>query len=130
MELDLANDLPPILCLHHEVGQVFLNLLINATHAIKERLESDPNSPKGKITLATSCSEKEITVTISDNGNGISKEIIDKVFDPFFTTKDVGKGTGQGLAIARDVIQNKHDGEITVISLPGEGTTFTLHLPR
>lgn len=69
-------------------------------------------------------------MTFTDNGCGIAENILNKIFDPFFTTKEVGKGTGQGLAIARNVILNNHGGDIEVTSEPGLGSTFTIHLPR
>ena len=130
IDLDLEADLPRIPCFHNDIGQVFLNLIMNATHSIKERLEKTPDSPKGRIVIKTAQNESEIIVSVRDNGLGIPECILSKIFDPFFTTKEVGKGTGQGLAIVRNVIINKHDGDIEVESTEGEGSTFVIHLPR
>ncbi len=130
VELELAENLPLVHCHPNDIGQVMLNLLLNAAHSIKERLERAPNTPKGSIVIRTTSSPKDLTMTITDNGCGIADNILNKIFDPFFTTKEVGKGTGQGLAIARDVILNKHGGDIEVTSEPGLGSTFTIHMPR
>lgn len=130
VELALAEDLPQVYCHPSDIGQVVLNLLLNSAHSIKERLEQAPNSIKGMILIRTTASEKDVILTITDNGCGIPENILNKIFDPFFTSKEVGKGTGQGLAIARNVILNKHDGDIEVTSEPGLGSTFTIHLPR
>ena len=130
VNLDFAEDLPRVYCHSNDIGQVLLNLLLNAAHSIKERLEKSPNTPKGLIVIATSFTEERVSIKITDNGCGIPQSIITKIFDPFFTTKEVGKGTGQGLAIARNVIISKHGGEIEVSSEEGIGSTFTIHLPR
>ncbi len=130
VELALAEDLPQVYCHPSDIGQVVLNLLLNSAHSIKERLEQAPNSIKGMILIRTTAAEKDVILTITDNGCGIPENILNKIFDPFFTTKEVGKGTGQGLAIARNVILNKHDGDIEVTSEPGQGSTFTIRLPR
>ncbi len=129
METDLSEDLPPISCLANELGQVFLNLIVNAVHAIQERL-GDNSEDKGKITIRTKKgNDGFIEISISDTGVGIREEIKDRIFDPFFTTKEVGKGTGQGLAIVRNVVVDKHGGSIDFKSRVGEGTTFYIRLP-
>ena len=129
VETDFAEDLPQVPCLTDEMGQVILNLLINAAHSIEEKLGENPDGKKEKIVLTTRHIDTMVEITIRDNGMGIPPEIRKKIFDPFFTTKEVGKGTGQGLAIARDVIVNKHGGSIEALSSEGEGTTFILRLP-
>ncbi len=129
VDLKLDPNLPMIYCHANEIGQVILNLLVNAAQSIKERLDFAPETPKGNITISTNRLEDKIQVQIADNGVGIPQEILDKIFDPFFTTKDVGKGTGQGLTIARDVIQNKHEGHLNAVSEIGQGATFTIQLP-
>lgn len=102
-----------------QLGQVFLNMLLNARQAIKHR---------GTITITTKSSEKDIAIIIADNGCGIEQEILPSIFDPFFTTKEPGKGTGLGLGICQTIVK-KHGGEITVESDVGRGTTFTIRLP-
>ena len=125
VETDLA-DLPPVTCRIGEINQVFLNLLINAGHAI-----SDANKDaggKGRIRVCTAPEPNGVLISISDTGCGIPESIRDRIFDPFFTTKEVGRGTGQGLAIARSVVE-QHGGTITFTSEVGTGTTFHVHLP-
>ncbi|MDO8947183.1 MAG: PhnD/SsuA/transferrin family substrate-binding protein [Desulfocapsaceae bacterium] len=129
LETDFADDLPLVPCLSNEMGQVFLNLLVNAAHAIATKLGGNPSGPKGHITISTRLAGDQVEIRLQDTGCGIPEDILSKVFDPFFTTKDVGKGTGQGLAIARDVIVNKHDGTLEVESAPGQGATFIIRLP-
>ncbi|MCG8508685.1 MAG: ATP-binding protein, partial [Rhodospirillales bacterium] len=119
-------DLPPVSCMAGELKQVFLNLVVNSAHAIAA---AGRKANTGKITVATSIEEAFAVVRISDNGTGIPHHIQDRVFDPFFTTKELGKGTGQGLAIARDIIVTKHGGTIGFETEPEKGTTFTIRLP-
>jgi len=129
VDLHLKKDLPQIPCLADEMGQVFLNLLVNAAHAIAGKLGDNPTGDKGTITISTDVLDEMVEIRVNDTGMGIPEDIRKKIFDPFFTTKEVGKGTGQGLAIARDVIVNKHDGTIEAESVVGEGTTFIIRLP-
>ena len=129
IKTDLDPDLPSVLCLVDEMGQVILNMLVNAAHAIGDKLGENPEGQKGVITLTTRQDEQWVELRISDTGAGIPEEIRQRVFDPFFTTKQVGKGTGQGLAIAHDVITGKHKGTITLESEVGVGTTFIIRLP-
>ena len=121
---DLCQDLPQVPGLPGLLSQVFLNIIVNAAHAIKDKGSKE----KGKIGICSARTEAGISVTISDTGTGISPEIINKIFDPLFTTKAVGKGTGQGLTISHDVIVNKHGGTIRVESEEGKGSTFIIEL--
>jgi PAS domain S-box-containing protein len=120
------GELPQVNCNVGELNQVFLNLIVNAAHALAE---SGKDSSTGRITIVTAAADDQVTIAITDNGCGIPQENLDKVFDPFFTTKPVGRGTGQGLAIARSIVAEKHGGHIDVHSVVGKGTTFMLHLP-
>jgi len=129
MELKLDDNLKEILCLQDELNQVFLNIIVNSSHAISEKNQQNNSNELGKIIIETNKKNDTAIIKISDSGNGIKKSIIDKVFDPFFTTKEVGKGTGQGLAIVHDIISNKHRGKISVESEEGVGTTFIIELP-
>ena len=129
VELDLSDKIPQISCLSDEIGQVILNLLVNSAHAIEEKLGRTPDKEKGTITIKTDLQPPWVVISLSDTGTGMPQFVAEKVFDPFFTTKSVGKGTGQGLAIAYDVIVNKHNGKIKVSTEPGKGTTFTIKLP-
>jgi len=129
LQLDLAPDLPKVVCLAGEIGQVFLNLLVNAAHTITEKLGRTPVGNKGLITVTTRVDGSSVLIHFADTGCGIPDFAKAKIFDPFFTTKAVGSGTGQGLAIAYDVVTRKHDGTLTYITAIGEGTTFTVRLP-
>ncbi len=113
------GELPPLKCYPQQLNQVFMNLLINAAHAIEEQ---------GEIVIKTWSVNNFVCVSISDTGSGIPAENLDRIFDPFFTTKEVGKGTGLGLSISYDLV-NKHNGELEVESEFGKGTTFTVKLP-
>lgn len=126
---DLEPSLPLVSCLADELGQVFLNILVNAVHAIENRLRDSDQRGRGIITIATRQQGDWVDIRLSDTGTGIPEEIRDRIFDPFFTTKTVGKGTGQGLAIAHDVVTKKHGGALSVESVVGEGSTFILRLP-
>jgi len=103
--------------------------LVNAVHAIESKIKSSGSKDRGLIVISTRQSGEMVEVRISDSGSGIPEEIIGRIFDPFFTTKTVGKGTGQGLAIAHDVITKKHGGTIRVESEAGQGATFIIVLP-
>lgn len=125
---DLDKELPTIDGLPAEINQVVLNIIVNSAQAIGEVLNDRPEN-KGTITIKTSREDASAVIEISDNGPGIPEDIRARVFEPFFTTKEVGKGTGQGLAIAHSVVVKKHGGTITCDSEAGDGTTFTIHLP-
>ncbi|SKA09359.1 PAS domain S-box-containing protein [Trichlorobacter thiogenes] len=118
------GDLPKVPCNIQQVNQVFMNLLVNACHAI----ESNQLEALGTITVRTWADEDNAFVAISDTGCGMSEEVQRRIFEPFYTTKEVGKGTGLGLSISHEIIK-KHAGELTVTSVVGTGTTFTIRLP-
>jgi two-component system, NtrC family, sensor kinase len=120
------GELPEVLCNAGELNQVFLNLIVNAAHAIQQ---AGKDATLGRIEISTAVDAPFVTIEIADNGCGIAQEHVEKIFDPFFTTKEVGKGTGQGLAIARAIIVDKHAGSIEVRSTVGVGTRFVLRLP-
>ncbi|MCK5558929.1 MAG: sensor histidine kinase, partial [Candidatus Hydrogenedentes bacterium] len=125
-EFDAA--LPLVSCLPGELNQVILNLIMNAAQAIGRVVRDDSNG-KGQITVSTRRDDGWAEIRISDTGTGIQTDVLPRIFDPFFTTKEVGKGTGQGLAIARSVIADKHGGTIDFESEEGKGTVFTVRLP-
>lgn len=125
VETDLS-ELPAVVCNIGELNQVLLNLIVNAAHAIAE---SGKDSATGRIKITTHTAHEQVSICVSDNGCGIPGENMQKIFDPFFTTKAVGRGTGQGLAIARSIVVDKHGGSIDVQSEPGVGTSFVLSLP-
>jgi signal transduction histidine kinase len=106
---------------------VVLNLIVNAAHAIGDVVKG--TAAKGKIRVSTRLLDDQVEISISDSGKGIPVEVRSRIFDPFFTTKEVGKGTGQGLAIARTVIVDKHKGTLHFETELGKGTTFHIRLP-
>lgn len=120
-------DLPFVPCYLGEINQVVLNLLVNASHAISDVVKD--SGSLGKITVRTRLDGNEVEISIADTGAGIPETARDKIFDPFFTTKEVGKGTGQGLAIAYSVIVKKHAGTLRFETECGKGTTFFIRLP-
>jgi PAS domain S-box-containing protein len=126
VETDLG-DLPLVVCNIGDLNQVFLNLLVNAAHAIGEVVNG--TGGKGTIRVRTVREGRTVLVAIADTGAGIPEAIRSRIFDPFFTTKKVGRGTGQGLAIARSVVVDRHKGTLTFESVVGKGTTFCVRLP-
>jgi len=129
VELQLDPGLPGVACFPGEINQVILNLIVNAAHAIAEKI--GPASPdKGTITIGTKIVGNTVEIRVADTGTGIPERYRERMFTPFFTTKGVGKGTGQGLAMAYNVIQKKHGGSIRFETKTGEGTTFIIRLPR
>lgn len=127
IHFELEKKSPQVICLRNEMSQVLLNIIVNAAYAIEEKLKGEVGA-KGTITIKSRSRQGSVEIKMSDTGTGIPKAIIDKIYDPFFTTKEVGKGTGQGLAIAYDIITNKHAGTLSVTSKEGQGTTFTIVL--
>lgn len=126
VETQLGN-LPSIKGHAGDIGQVILNLVVNAAHAIAAVVGD--GGKKGKITIKTQLDNDEVIISVEDTGKGVPDTIKNRIFDPFFTTKEVGQGTGQGLAIARTIIHEKHSGILSFVSTPGQGTTFTIFLP-
>jgi signal transduction histidine kinase len=123
------GELPPVPCYLGEINQVVLNLIINAAHAVADVIKD--TGSLGKLTISTrlDADADAVEVAIADTGSGIPEAARNRVFDPFFTTKEVGKGTGQGLSIARNVIVNKHGGTLRFETECGKGTTFFIRLP-
>lgn len=115
------GDIPNILCFPQEINQVFMNLLVNAGHAIED---------SGEIKVRTYEEREYVCIDIADTGKGMSPEIQRRIFEPFFTTKDVGEGTGLGLSMGYQIIVDKHGGQLIVESTEGSGTTFTIKLPK
>jgi len=128
LDLNLQEDLPLVPCNVGEINQVVLNLIVNGAHAIRDRIS---DGQKGNIVVSTrhypdaGC----VIIAIADNGGGIPPKVQARIFEPFFTTKEVGVGTGQGLAIAHNVIVKSHQGQIWFDSKEGIGTTFYIKLP-
>jgi PAS domain S-box-containing protein len=128
LETDLAPDLPLVPCQPGEFNQVILNLIVNAAHAIGDVVKLRPGT-KGKIRVSSRREGDWAEIRVADTGGGIPEAVRPRIFEPFFTTKEVGRGTGQGLAIARATIVKKHGGTLTFDSVIGEGATFIIRLP-
>ena len=124
IEANLDPDLPRVRCRKGQVQQVFLNLVINAIDAVDEA-----GKGRGRIEIETSAEDDYVQIYMSDTGCGVPETLKQKIFDPFFTTKPVGKGTGQGLALAKDTIVKGHGGKLTLVEKDGFATTFLIQLP-
>ncbi|MBL8941114.1 MAG: PAS domain-containing protein [Archangium sp.] len=128
-ELELRlEDVPRVPCLPNALGQVMLNLLVNAAHAIEERTARERDCPR-RIVVHTRVVGDDLAISVNDTGQGMPAAVQERIFEPFFTTKPMGKGTGQGLSLVRTVITQRHKGRISVESTVGQGTTFTVFLP-
>lgn len=128
IETGFDPSLPQVPCLRDEINQVMLHLMVNAADAIADATRGGTTG-KGCITLRTRVVGDWAEISVTDNGCGIPEHLRQRVFEPFFTTKAVGKGTGQGLAIASSIVKDKHDGKIWLESEVGKGTTFYVQLP-
>lgn len=123
--LELDPELPPVPCNLGQLNQVLLNLLVNAAHAV----EAKPRDGLGTIVVRSWLQGDSVCVSVRDDGTGIEPSIRGRVFDPFFTTKPIGKGTGQGLALAHSFVEVNHGGQLSFDSVVGGGTTFVIRLP-
>ena len=128
LQLELDENLPFVPCNIGEINQVVLNLVVNGAHAIRDRFQ---DGQKGNLRVSTKHYSDAgcVVISINDNGGGIPERVQTRIFEPFFTTKEVGVGTGQGLAIAHNVIVKSHEGQIWFDTKEGEGTTFFIKLP-
>jgi signal transduction histidine kinase len=129
LETDFDPSLPPVCCEPGEFNQVILNLIVNAAHAIADVVRKG-GPEKGTIIVQTRNCAEWAEIRIRDSGTGIPEDVRTRIFDPFFTTKEIGKGTGQGLSIARSVIVDRHGGTIHFETEEGKGTTFVIRLPH
>jgi len=126
VKTELGN-IPSVYCHLGEINQVFLNMIVNAAHAITEAVGN--SGKRGQINISSYCEGDYVVITFKDTGTGIPLSVQNRIFDPFFTTKEVGNGSGQGLSICRATIVDKHAGDITFKTIEGEGTTFFIQLP-
>ncbi|MBU1566466.1 MAG: hypothetical protein KJ630_12675 [Proteobacteria bacterium] len=129
VDLDFTPRLPPVQCLAGELNQVFLNFIVNGTHAIEDKMQKEHSTGKGVLKISTRQDGDSVEIRFSDTGTGIPAGIQDRIFDPFFTTKEVGRGSGQGLYVAHNLICNKLHGSLTFLTEPNAGTTFIVRLP-
>jgi len=129
VRLDLDPAVGAVPCFEGELKQVLLNLVVNAAQAIDEKRRADGTDAVGHITVSTRREADEVVLAVADDGIGMDADVQRRAFDPFFTTKAVGRGTGQGLSLAHDIVVMKHGGRIEIVSAPGRGATFTVALP-
>ena len=113
-----------------DIGRVILNLITNAFYVVDEKKKSGVKNYVPTVTVSTKNRDKNIEIQVTDNGNGIPENILNKIFEPFFTTKPTGKGTGLGLSMSYDIINQSHGGNLAVKTKQGLGTTFTITLPN
>jgi two-component system, NtrC family, sensor kinase len=128
VETNLDPDLPMVMCCIDDLNQVFINLLVNAAHAVGDVVGAR-GTQKGIIRVATRPDDGSVAIVISDTGAGIPEEVQKRMFEPFFTTKGHDKGTGQGLLYVKTIVVDKHHGTLTWDTKPGLGTTFTVRIP-
>jgi len=119
------GEIPRVVCHGGQINQVVLNLVVNAAHAISDNCKGT----RGKIVVRTREENGRVVISIEDTGGGIPEAIRARIFDPFFTTKEVGRGTGQGLSVSRNVVVKGHGGELDFVTELGKGTTFYVRLP-
>jgi PAS domain S-box-containing protein len=129
LQADLDPDLPQVPCFAGTIQQVLLNLIVNAAHAITDAVKARGGEGRGRISIVSRRDGDAAVITIADTGTGIPEHIRHRIFEPFFTTKPVGKGTGQGLNLSRQIIVQRHGGGLDFTSAEGAGTTFSIRLP-
>ncbi|MFZ0770249.1 MAG: ATP-binding protein, partial [Candidatus Sulfotelmatobacter sp.] len=128
VQTDYQPNLPRVECYADEMNQTFLNLIVNAAHAICEASTKQARE-RGKLTIRTQQIDSDVQIEIQDNGTGIPVAVRARVFEPFFTTKQVGEGTGQGLTICHDIVVQKHHGKIWFDTELDKGTKFSVRIP-
>ncbi|PWK21261.1 phospho-acceptor domain-containing protein [Maribacter polysiphoniae] len=128
LNTDFDDSIGKINIVAQDMGRVILNLITNAFYVVKKKKEENPKGYEPTVSVGTKKQGNMVLISVSDNGNGVPKEVLDKIFQPFFTTKPSGEGTGLGLSLSYDIVK-VHGGELTVQTEQGEGTTFTISLP-
>ncbi len=126
---DYQNTIPMIMVIPQDLSRAILNLMNNACYTVKKRSESEGDDYTPTISVKTQFDDNTVTISIADNGEGMSEEVKQRLFENFFTTKPIGQGTGLGMAITRDIVENKHGGKLSFESKLGEGTCFTITIP-
>ncbi|MGO4919120.1 ATP-binding protein [Maribacter spongiicola] len=128
LNTDFDDSIGKLNIVSQDMGRVILNLITNAFYVVKKKKEENPKGYNPTVSVSTEKQDNMVLIKVSDNGNGVPKEVLDKIFQPFFTTKPSGEGTGLGLSLSYDIVK-AHGGELTVDTKQGEGTTFTITLP-
>ncbi|GGE01387.1 ATP-binding protein [Planktosalinus lacus] len=129
LKTDFEDKLKKINVIPQDLGRVVLNLLTNAFYVVNEKKQQNPSGYEPTVTLITKTEGKNLEIKVTDNGNGMPQEVVDKIFQPFFTTKPTGQGTGLGLSMSYDIITKGHGGELKVDTKQGQGTIFSILLP-
>jgi signal transduction histidine kinase len=129
LETDYDDNIGNINVIPQDIGRVILNLLTNAFYVVNEKKQQAKDSYKPTVSLTTKKDGNWVAISVKDNGNGITKTVLDKIFQPFFTTKPTGKGTGLGLSMSYDIVTKSHGGELKVDTKQGKGTEFIIKLP-
>jgi signal transduction histidine kinase len=128
IKTDFDETIEKITIVPQDIGRVILNLITNAFYAVNEKKKQQPDGYEPTICVGTKKVSGKVEIKVSDNGNGISQQVLDKIFQPFFTTKPTGQGTGLGLSLSYDIIK-AHGGELKVETREGNGSDFVIHLP-
>ena len=121
--------LPKLMVIPQDLSRAVLNVMNNACYAVWKKSESAPADYQPEVNVCVSLNDNQLVISLADNGEGMTEEVKERLFENFFTTKPVGQGTGLGMAITRDIVENKHGGKLTFESTEGKGTTFTFTIP-
>lgn len=123
------ENMPPVVVIPQDLSRAVLNVMNNACYAVWHKSQTSTADYKPEISISVAIEDNHLVISIADNGEGMSDEVKQRLFENFFTTKPIGHGTGLGMSITRDIIENKHGGKMTFTSTLGEGTTFTFTIP-
>ena len=129
MKTDFDNSIGNINIIPQDIGRVVLNLLTNAFYVVDEKMKTGVQNYDPTVSISTKKVGDKVEIKVTDNGNGIPQNVLEKIFQPFFTTKPTGQGTGLGLSLGYDIITKGHGGELSVETVEKEGSTFTISLP-
>ena len=127
---DYQESMPQVMVIPQDLSRAILNLMNNACYAVFKRSQTEDENYKPTIDVKTAISGEQLVISIRDNGEGMTDEVKERLYENFFTTKPIGMGTGLGMGITRDIVENKHDGKLSFKSTAGEGTCFTISIPN
>ena len=127
---DYQEGMPQVMVIPQDLSRAILNLMNNACYAVFKRSQTEDENYKPTIDVKTAISGEQLVISIRDNGEGMTDEVKERLYENFFTTKPIGMGTGLGMGITRDIVENKHDGKLSFKSTAGEGTCFTISIPN
>ena len=126
---DYEENLPPMMVIPQDLSRAILNVMNNACYAVRKKSQETSEGYLPEISVSVAVKDNQIIINIADNGEGMNDEVKQRLYENFFTTKPIGQGTGLGMSIVRDIIENKHEGKVTFESTLGKGTTFTFTIP-